>query len=454
MISVALNPKFIAVDVDGVPLAGAKLYTYESLTATPKVTYTDYTMGTPNTNPVVLDAGGQADVWIDGIYRFKLVTAEGVTVWTKDGVGPTVSDMLSSFMGLSITANKLPYGSGVNEFSLTDLTAFARALLADTSAAEVRADLNVFDKLFSIHSGTTGATVDTYTTTFSPTLSGYTTGDYYFIGFNAANTATAPTLNIDGLGAKTIKNVGGYALFPGEILAGHRAILRYNGTDLILLNSAARLVGTVAESVAAGNDTRLTSRCQLFTASGTWTRPAGVTRIKATLQAPGGGGGGAAGVFASGGGGGRGGEGVVIADVDGDIVITIQDPGTGGAPGNGSTNGTAGTTGGTVYLGALASCSGGVGGGGAQYATPTPGTGGAAGELSVGAGAVMVSKSRHSGWAGNTGDPSYPGSGGGYYPTIGLDFGTMGRGGYGGASGTTYWDGGQNGGAGCILIEW
>ena len=87
--SLAPQVKFTALDSNGDPYSGAKLYTYETGTTTPKTTWTDSTKGTPNTNPIVLDSRGQADVWLDssgGAYRLKLDDADEVTLWTKDGI--------------------------------------------------------------------------------------------------------------------------------------------------------------------------------------------------------------------------------------------------------------------------------------------------------------------------------------------------------------------------------
>jgi hypothetical protein len=83
------TPKFTALDSNGNPWAGAKLYTYETGTTTPKTSWTDATRATPNLNPIILDSYGQADVWIDSVggnYRLKLVDPEGNTIWTVDEV--------------------------------------------------------------------------------------------------------------------------------------------------------------------------------------------------------------------------------------------------------------------------------------------------------------------------------------------------------------------------------
>jgi microcystin-dependent protein len=87
MTQIAPLGRYRAFDANGNPLAGGKLYTYEAGTSTPKATYTDNTTNTANTNPVVLDADGYADVWLDvGGYKFELTNAAGAVQWTKDNI--------------------------------------------------------------------------------------------------------------------------------------------------------------------------------------------------------------------------------------------------------------------------------------------------------------------------------------------------------------------------------
>lgn len=75
-------------DADGEPLAGGKLYTYQSGTTTPQATYTDQAGGTPNANPIVLDANGECSMWLnpDLTYKFVLKDSDDVTQWTVDNV--------------------------------------------------------------------------------------------------------------------------------------------------------------------------------------------------------------------------------------------------------------------------------------------------------------------------------------------------------------------------------
>ena len=76
-------------DDNGDPLAGGKLYTYEAGTTTPLATYTDEGGGTANTNPVILDAAGRANIWLatTDLYYWELEDADGNQIWTADNIG-------------------------------------------------------------------------------------------------------------------------------------------------------------------------------------------------------------------------------------------------------------------------------------------------------------------------------------------------------------------------------
>lgn len=78
------------LDANGAPLSGGKLYTYLTGTSTPKATYSD-SGGTLNANPVILDAEGYTDVWLDNDadYRFRLENSAGVLQWQRDDISPT-----------------------------------------------------------------------------------------------------------------------------------------------------------------------------------------------------------------------------------------------------------------------------------------------------------------------------------------------------------------------------
>lgn len=86
--------------------------------------------------------------------------------------------------------------------------------------------------------GAAGGSTNAYTVTLSPTPGSYTSGMMVHMLANAANTGAA-TVNVNGMGAKTITKEGGNALVGGEIAAGQLVVLLYDGTNFQLLSGAA-----------------------------------------------------------------------------------------------------------------------------------------------------------------------------------------------------------------------
>ena len=85
--SLSPTPKLQFFDLNGAPLSGGLLYTYAAGTTTPLTTYTDSTGVSANTNPIVLDSRGEANVWLGAaIYKFALYTSVGVLIWTVDNI--------------------------------------------------------------------------------------------------------------------------------------------------------------------------------------------------------------------------------------------------------------------------------------------------------------------------------------------------------------------------------
>lgn len=84
------TPKQQIFGSDGAPLVGGKIYTYLAGTSTPTATYTDYTAGTANTNPIILDSYGQANIWLLSTvsYKFIVRTATDVLLYTVDNIIP------------------------------------------------------------------------------------------------------------------------------------------------------------------------------------------------------------------------------------------------------------------------------------------------------------------------------------------------------------------------------
>jgi hypothetical protein len=101
-------PKLQFFDANGNPLVGGKLFTYAAGTTTPLATYTDSTGVTPNTNPIILDSRGEANVWLDATqYKFELKTSADALIWTVDNISNALN--LSQLLASSGSAASPPY---------------------------------------------------------------------------------------------------------------------------------------------------------------------------------------------------------------------------------------------------------------------------------------------------------------------------------------------------------
>ncbi len=134
--------KFRAFDGNGDPLSGGLVYTYVAGTTTPLATYSDQEV-TPNTNPVVLDSNGEADIILAAASTYKIVLKDsaGVTQWTVDNVSGSVGGGGSSSGGWSAIA----------EHAVTDGQS-ATSLSGESWTA---ADYSSVDYTFEILRGTT-----------------------------------------------------------------------------------------------------------------------------------------------------------------------------------------------------------------------------------------------------------------------------------------------------------
>jgi hypothetical protein len=82
-----LQPHQTFVDTNGNPCSGCLLFSYAAGTTTPQPTFTDSTGLVVNTNPVILDAAGGAQIWVNfNPYKFVLQTATGGSIWSVDHV--------------------------------------------------------------------------------------------------------------------------------------------------------------------------------------------------------------------------------------------------------------------------------------------------------------------------------------------------------------------------------
>lgn len=87
------NGKNYFTDNNGDPLVGGRLWTYEpgpGITI-PKDTYADAAGGATNTNPIILNARGEATIFWDGGYNVRLETALGGLIWDVESINTDAS---------------------------------------------------------------------------------------------------------------------------------------------------------------------------------------------------------------------------------------------------------------------------------------------------------------------------------------------------------------------------
>lgn len=82
----------------GVPAAGYKLATFDAGTTNPKTTWLDAGQVGANTNPIILDARGEAVIFWNGAYKVQLQDSTGAVIWTVDGVSTQLPSLTQSLI--------------------------------------------------------------------------------------------------------------------------------------------------------------------------------------------------------------------------------------------------------------------------------------------------------------------------------------------------------------------
>lgn len=338
----------------------------------------------------------------------------------------------------------------------------AKTATGSTGASLTITPANQRSTLESDYVADTGA-ADAYVITPSPAISAYTTGQIFSFKATNANTTTS-TLNVNALGAKTIKRIDGATnLQAGDIAAGQIITVEYDGTNMQMQSPAVNVQVPPFSSSNVNMFTTTTNGTslawgrpfdyQLFTATGTWTKPTNLSGNELVfVEAWGaGGGGGNAGTGGTNGAGGGGGGAFLsgyfrASDLGSTVSVTV---GTGAVA----------TIGGNTSFGSLMTAYGGGAGQSESGATNNSPGGGGGGVLGAGTSGNSDTTGGVGGLPGtNTTGVTNTGFGGGGGGTAGGGAAVYGGGGGSGFNGvgniggnSVYGGGGGSGGGSAVV---
>ena len=278
--------------INGIPASGAQLFTYAAGTTTKLATYTDSTGGVPQTNPIILNARGEAEnsvgqsagLWLTDGSAYKFVLAPSTDtdppqspIWTIDNIqagqlnGTSYTAAGTNSITLTPTsgtptpvayANYQTYVFAAPATSTGPVTLQAgtlgflnayingvqatagQILAGEVIIAVYNSALNRGAGGFALYTsvaqstvliGTDTGAVNAYAIAPYPVISAYTAG--LIVSFAPANTNTgASTLSVNSLGAKSLTSATGAALVAGQLVTGSEVIAIYDGTKFQVIN--------------------------------------------------------------------------------------------------------------------------------------------------------------------------------------------------------------------------
>lgn len=297
-VSLSPNARLQFISAAGVPIVGAKLYTYLAGTSTPEATFTDYTGATPNANPVIADARGEVVVWLDRAkaYKFTLRDASDNLIWTEDQINYAGASGFSQTFAAGTAANPSVnfvgattsglYSPGSNQVGIS--TNGASAVQIDASqnvgmggAPSTRLDVYGTGKFRGALTVTTGGVIiqasglvisaGGATITGATAITGNTSvagGTFASRGF--ADNATAAAWSLDTTG-RLVNNGATQPRFNAQ-----RATSQQTSGTVLIFNSEAYDIGSVYNS-ATGVFTAPVAGEYAFSTSAEFTNATGAT---------------------------------------------------------------------------------------------------------------------------------------------------------------------------------
>ncbi len=173
-----IAPDFLQQFFDAnVPAAGYKVFAYASGTTTKQNTYTDSTLGTPNTNPIVLDSAGRASIFLDTSLTYKFVFT------TPTDTDPPASPIKTVD---GVVPSQLPEGPNVD--------------ISGTSGDNISAGYPVYlaDSIYALNAGRTAGRWYPTTATYA-----YSSSLPHLVGFALNNASAGEAVTVRTVGRVT-----------------------------------------------------------------------------------------------------------------------------------------------------------------------------------------------------------------------------------------------------------
>ncbi len=200
-------------------------------------------------------SGTIRNLWSRGTARINEIEGDLLAKTLTTGTGGSTAGFVGLAQGTaqSISTNTvgLMAPTSVTGYNIVFPSAAWTGLLNFVNAANVvtASNANANDVSAPVFAADAGGS-DTYTATLAPAPAAYVTGSHYRFKANTANTGAA-TINLNSLGAKTIKKVAGGIttdLADNDIRSGQWVDLIYDGTNMQMqstLGNAPAGAGTV-----------------------------------------------------------------------------------------------------------------------------------------------------------------------------------------------------------------
>jgi len=213
-----LSPVFFQMfDNNGDPLNGGKLYTYNTGTTTNKKTYKDVDGSVENTNPVILDSSGRADVWLEsGAYDFILKDSSDSLISQILGISGESANIFGSTLDVTSNTN---IGASYNNYIINCNSSndIILSLLSVSSAGE--------GFVFSVKNNGTGNVV--IDPSSSETIDGQSTITLYPDQSTIITSSVMEwnTIGRDVFALSTDNTFTGNNTFTGKVLYNDKGIL-------------------------------------------------------------------------------------------------------------------------------------------------------------------------------------------------------------------------------------